>query len=78
MNIRKPRRWIENFRLSLRADRNHKCALEELGFEEYVTTGLVELSDAELEQLLRDPMIQYGLIKPPKLAPLPPYDVGQR
>lgn len=73
---RKPRRWIENLKTALRQDLNHKCALEDLGFEEYVKTGLVELSDAEVGELLHDdPLFAYHLIRPPKLAPLPPYDV---
>lgn len=75
MKLRKPRRWIEHFKTTLRSDLNHKCALEDLGFEEYANTGLLELSDAEVGELLHgDPLFAYGRITPPKLAPLPPYD----
>lgn len=76
VRYRKPRRWIENFRQALGSDLSHKCALEELGFEEYVKTGLVAVSDAEVGVFLRgDSLFAYRLVKPPKLAPIPPYDL---
>lgn len=77
MSVRthKPRRWVENFKLALRSDLNHKCALEDVGFEEYVKMNLFELSDAEVGALLHgDPLFAYGRIRPPKLTPLLPYN----
>ncbi len=73
MSMRKPRRWIENFRQVLRTDRSHLHAIQEMGFEEYAKLELVELTDKELGRLLADAVHITGYIKVPALPKTEPY-----
>jgi hypothetical protein len=73
MKLRKPRRWIQHFKVDLRADRHHRLAIRTLGFEEYCKIGLINVSDDALEELFHEEGVVWGLVRPPQLPPIPPY-----
>jgi hypothetical protein len=70
---RKPRRWIEHFRVELRSGQAHGVLLKRLGFAEYCEMGAVELTDEQARDFGRDARYQQGLMRVPKLPRIEPY-----
>lgn len=60
----KPRRWIENLRVTVREDGEHLWYIQQHGLEDYLKRKIWKLTDYEVGQLLH-PRTVYGKIRVP-------------